>query len=552
MGGSDDGSFQGKDDLRRALSGLTFGVAWTGESGDVRTSDEQECRQKNFPRSRGRQFSGPPGSGKFSGDRGGQAFRGERRPAAGRGRFPRAPRNFHGDHFAENKGDFTVTFYADDEAFQPVAEMIRKSGKTYEVFRVVQTFLAKPERFVFVLRKNAESETKFYKNIFDNIPFSSGEEALHYLLQEHLGKIFTEEEEICKAPRGIFQQIARCPFTKRLIAAPNHHSYKELLGEHYLRYVNNVSFDHYCTRLEFTKEAEDIAAWLEAMKRRVTYRLRDEKDWKVTTGAEEDGSPVAAGCGEVVAGESSQSSEKTIPGSSAEAEGRPKFHSLEGVRAYLEEHRRQFIGESTSVRVPGISLANIRDTGIRRPVEYQLQRQIKFPLDTANAMRNKFKKNHLHVYRRGKKGISYVAAVARKFREADTVLVPELELIITAIEKNPMISLLDLSAKLGLGAKQEAALRSLTWLIREGYVTEFEDGTLLTPPCLPARKEDGGKRAPEEEDVASPESEIPGELVGESPLVPAVDGTKTLPLAESTPNTGGSFPPAPRLEVEKF
>jgi hypothetical protein len=351
-----------------------------------------------------------------------------------------------------------VTFYATDAALQPVVDAIHKTCKAYEVFRIAQTFLANEEQFVAVLRKNLGAESKFYQTIFDDIPCTGRDEALRHFLKTHLDQAFSVSEEECEAPKGVFVQIARCPFTKKLIAAPNHHSYQELLREHHLLHVRNMSFERYLERLEFTKEAEDISAWIEQMKRKNVYKAKQK-------GAE-----------------NANVAEKTdAPSESEEQTTTESFPSLTALRAHLEEHWREFIRESDSVRIAGTSIKKISDEPTRHFVEYCLQRQRRFPLETATAMRNKLRRSQLHTFRVGKRGITYVSAIARKFRSAGEVLAPELEGVLAIIRENPMILREEFGAKVGGDAGQLAeSTNSLSRLIQFGYVTELEDGSLIT------------------------------------------------------------------------
>jgi hypothetical protein len=191
-----------------------------------------------------------------------------------------------------------------------------------------------------------------------------------------------------------------------------------------------------------------------------------------------------------------------MPQESADSEGGKKleensgatpqrFQSLGEVRAFLLAEKDRFFREAAVIRVEGMSLEKIGDPNIRRFVEYCWHQQQKFPLDTAYAMRGKFKHHRLHLFKRGKKGITYLCAVARKFRTTVGELSPELDRIVRFIETSPMVSPKDVVDRLGESEDPEAVLKSLTWLIREGYVTEFEDGSLLTYPVLPPHSPTG-------------------------------------------------------------
>jgi hypothetical protein len=385
-----------------------------------------------------------------------------------------------------------VTFYATDEAFSPVADMIHRSGKAFDVFQVARTFLAEPDRFIAVLRKNPDEQSQFYSTALDDLPFLSQEDALGHLLRNYLDSFFDRIEEEREAPKGNFTQIARCPFTKKLIGAPNHHSYKELLQEHFWSSVRNMPFDRYCERLEFTNGAEDIAAWLEQMKKGNSYQPKDPESVGKAKVPAEGAEPAPTG---VEADEESADEEAKEPRAEEEipqkADGeaptaeRPILHSLREVRAYLLENADRFLRARRSVRLDGKELDSLRDSAIRQFVDYCWDRQKRFPLDTAGAMRNKFKQHKLYVFKRGKRGPSYVTPVARKFREKGSVFTPELDRVLSAIEKSPQVNLLDLVARLGSeGIGREEVTKALKWLLREGYVTEFEDGTLLTYPPM--------------------------------------------------------------------
>jgi hypothetical protein len=512
FGGDGSGGFGTKRDFR---GGRPIGSD-SRQPGEGRGFSERRPFGEGQPSSERR----PYGERKFGGERRGPCNR--REGESGGGRFSeRRPRRdgesrppFREREFVPPSADFTVTFYATDDAFAPVADMIHRSGKAFDVFQVAKTFLAEPGRFAVVLRKNPEEESLFHSTAFDDLPFLDREDALGHLLRNHLDSIFDRIEEDVEAPKGSFAQIARCPFTKRLIGAPNHHSYKDLLQEHFLQCVRNMPFDRYSERLEFTNEAEDIAAWLEQMKKRSSYRPKniganDGKTSEATADPEVVANGEAVTANEVVedtateepiSGDKVPTGEEKIYANAAEsaasekkgggADDRPVFHSLREVRNYLKENADQFLRTKKSIRLEGKDLELLADNAIRRFVDYCWGQQKRFPLDTASAMRSKFKQHKLHIFKHGKKGPSYVTPVARKFREWDTVFTPELERVLAAIESNPLIALMDLVAQLGSAdVEREETVKALKWLLREGYVTELENGTLLTYPRLAKESE---------------------------------------------------------------
>jgi hypothetical protein len=369
-----------------------------------------------------------------------------------------------------------VIFYATADAFASLADMIRRTGKTYDAFKVAQTFLADPERFQLFLRSKQPGAVQFYSTIFDGVPFLSRESALNHLMAAHLDRIFEKVEEECEAPAGNFQQVARCPFTKAILGAPNHHSYKGLLDEHYLRNVRNMPFESYCEKLEFSRDAADIGAWLEKMKKRYSYILRNQNG---EAGTESGG--VEDACGEAQAqcacgGEDAEAG--AVDGAAAKAEAPRKFNSIGDVRIYLVENADEFLSVADSVSLPGMRIGEIMDREIRDAVDCNLDRQRQFPLETANGMRGNIKKHNLFSYKIGKRGPSYVASVSRKTRSGNTAFTAELGKVLDIVGQNPRISPLELCIKFGPAADVEKMMSALRWLIVEGYVAEFDDGTL--------------------------------------------------------------------------
>ena len=138
-------------------------------------------------------------------------------------------------------------------------------------------------------------------------------------------------------------------------------------------------------------------------------------------------------------------------------------------------------------------------------IEGAYERQLRFPLDTANQLRGRLRREHFTIFKKGSKGVSYVCAVKRKFRVPGQVFSESIGNLISFIEAQPLVKAGDLALKmLGIAAPAEGAsvtqeqrermLRmqgDLIWLVREGYVTEFIDGGLYAPAAMvEARKKE--------------------------------------------------------------
>jgi hypothetical protein len=85
---------------------------------------------------------------------------------------------------------------------------------------------------------------------------------------------------------------------------------------------------------------------------------------------------------------------------------------------------------------------------IRRAIEGALERQRKFPLDTANALRGRLRREHFTIFKKGSKGVSYVCAVKRKFRVPGQTFADSIGALISFVEAHPMIRASELPIKL--------------------------------------------------------------------------------------------------------
>jgi hypothetical protein len=201
----------------------------------------------------------------------------------------------------------------------------------------------------------------------------------------------------------------------------------------------------------------------------------------------------------------------------------PSFDSLEDARQYLlTQVRGRLVRQVGTVRLHGRALDGLPNGEIRRAIEGEYERQSRFPLDTANALRGRLRREHFTIFKKGAKGVSYVCAVKRKFRVPGQTFSESIGGLISFVEGHPMVKAGELLRQyLGLPSadaapadgsiqstelapeQKERLLRcqaDIQWLVREGYVTEFIDGSLYASPPVPEarRKEaEAGEADPE-------------------------------------------------------
>jgi hypothetical protein len=591
------------------LQSFSFGTQWTQDKQEKSAPDGERRERSDRPRRDDRR----PGMGEPRRDRrtfqkpagaptgdssapaapaGGaperREFAGDRRPrrdfAGGprrEGGDDRGPRQYQRNEAPMDRGPyespyFAVTFYPEDTSFNALAKTIRASCRTIELFEIARTVIDKDDRFVVVIARKpsadpAAPKLPLYISVPDGIPFESDEAAVAHVLSQHLGLFFDTSDVEVDAPKGNYQVINKCGITGELLGPPNYHRYNQLVQQHFAAKISRMSLEAFRSRIETVRDPEVVAQWLAKMKKvtRYTWKMAGAPAPVATAAPAETAAPAAEG--------ETSAPEATAPAAPAAPEA-PSFDSLEEARLYLLTNARDKVVKTTeSARFHGRLGETLPQGEIRRAIEGALERQRRFPLDTANALRGRLRREHFTIFKKGSKGVSYVCAVKRKFRVPGQVFSDSIGNVISFIEAHPMIRASELVGKfLGINLPKPAAPAAaadapageapatepvkaepeltveqrekiarmqgdLRWLVTEGYVTEFIDGRLFAPPpMVEARK----KEVEAEEHDPENFPEIPAS----NPPFTAKSETPAEPVTSPAPaETAAPAEPAPAV-----
>ncbi|MDF9834134.1 hypothetical protein M2103_002371 [Ereboglobus sp. PH5-5] len=371
-------------------------------------------------------------------------FRGPRRDDRRPGGYQReGAREFTGPYFSPY---YTVTFYPEDNGFAALVKAIRASCRTYELFEIARVVIGKNDRFVAAIQRKQPDAHKaprasrpqadatdesgevaaeiparaklapFAISIPDGLPFDNEDAAIAHVLSKHLDKFFDTSEVEVEPPKGNYQVINKCGVTGELLGPPNYHLYNQIVQQHHASRLGRMNMDAFRSRIETVRDPEVVNQWLEKMKKATRYT------WKLAPPAE-GATPIS-------------------------------FDSFDDARAYLLANARDKVVRTVeTARMHGKLLEIMPQGEMRRAVESTLERQRRFPLDTANALRGRLRREGFTIFKKGSKGISYVCAVKRKFRVPGQTFADSIDALIAFIEANPMVKASELPAKF-LGIKQ--------------------------------------------------------------------------------------------------
>ncbi len=474
--------------------------------------DERDRSAGEYPRREGYRDGRPPR----------REGPGDRRGPGGAPRFLREQRPYQSPFF-------NVVFYPEDAGFMALVKAMRASCRTFELFEIARLILGKFDRFVVVVSRRtpdspppvrddpgpsaappvetADSNRPIFVSLPDGMPHETEEAAVAHVMSRYLDRFFELADVEVEPPKGSFPFVNRCTLSGELLGPPNYHRYAQIVQQHHAARFPRMSMERFREHIETVRDPEVVAQWVEKMKRTTRYT------WKPA----------------------------------AEGEQPVSFDNFEDARAHLlTAARPRMVKAVESCRFHAKLIETLPPGELHRAIEGQLERQRRFPLDTANALRGRLRREGFTIFKKGAKGVSYVCAVKRRFRIPGQSFAEGINALIGFLEANPMILVKDLPVKLlgispppafspppspapsmsvspipteaaapsgetpaeppppaveppappveaapatpPLSEAEQEKLRRMTidlrWLVREGYVTEFADGRLFAPPPI--------------------------------------------------------------------
>lgn len=541
---------------------------------------------------------------------------GEGQPQGERRRFERREGGPRRESFERREGGpqfdrapylspyFVATCYPEDTGFAAMVKAVRASCRTYQLFEITRAVLEKNDRFVVVVQRArpeqperpaegaaAPAATKpapLYMSLPDHLPFDTEDAAIQHVLANNLGAFFDMQEVEIEPPKGNFPIINKCGITGELLGPPNYHRYQQILQQHYAAKIKGMSFDRFRDSITSLREPEVATQWLEKMKKAVRYTWKPPVPRTPTNPPVElTAKPAEAPAVPAPAPEAAPATE-AAPAAAAEttpavpatpAPEAVSFDNIEDARLHLLANARDRVVRAVeNVRFHGKLIEKLPPGEIRRALEGHVERQRRFPLDTANALRGRLRREGFTIFKKGSRGVSYVCAVKRRFRVPGQVFSETITALIDFIEKHPMVHIKELPRAFfgievpaatpaaapvegapvpvpaaALTPEQTEKLRKMSndlrWLVMEGYVTEFSDGKLFAPPPMAPQ---AAKRAESGEDEHDPVDfpEAHTAAVPPAAAEPAPASASTEPAAEPAPAPASAEAPAPAPDAE--
>ena len=341
--------------------------------------------------------------------------------------------------------EITIRFLPYALAFDNVVAQIKSGSVAYSVFALARLFLEKPERYEVCL--TAKTKSSLYQLGEGSSVSLTGEflerNAFRFACENFYKIDITQSDPI----KGNFSNVARCRLSGTLLGPTNHHNYQPQLRSLYeQRFSRRMSFADYQRQIEIANDPALIERWKEEARTVTTY----------TTSREETPS---------------------IFSSAAEAERHFRSKYLTGL---LHSVAEVIIGGVLSRRLP--------DRALNRAIEDAWTRETRSPSNMMQELASRMRQSGLNVFRH-RRGMLFVSPIrVRPFVHAQAEVSSSVNAILGTLAAVTGLNRKELSEKVITDVATEdrdsrklALASDLHWLISEGYVIEFNDGSLDLP-----------------------------------------------------------------------
>ena len=411
------------------------------------------------------------------------------------------------------------------------------TGRAYPLFEIAQMILQKPERHSVTLsvRRNPEGQTvqPLFQSAMDEMVWFSEEEAVRNVLDRHFASFYQEEKTQTDPPKGTYTFVAQCGMSGVILGPPNLHDYQNQLRKLHAERFSRMPFDAFKARVRIVKDEAVVKKWI------------DEQSWKTEYVCLNVPEPL-------------------------------KLATRDEVEKHFREvHLPNIIKRPETVHLSGQASRGVRSHPLARLIRQTWEDQKRFPLQVATVLSQKFAAHGLQFFKVNKT-VTHVAVARPHYLDLEATPVSEsIKRIVLFIGEHPKCARRKLLEALAPGGQPPpqpatqpaegtaeappaepspeytAVIADLHWLIHQGHVIEFANGTLelAKKPVVRPPKPAETPAAPADLTPGTPppaaQEAVPPDLSSEQPPPPA-------PSAEMSASPEPDMPASSKLHTEPF
>ena len=431
-------------------------------------------------------------------EEGGDTHRGDRprRPQGDRARNQRGPRSPQdrrsevktrtfgprGDHRPSPESftpqplpDIDLQFRPEEHGVDSLARQIKVTGRAYPLFGIAQIILEKPERHTVLFSTKKKGDGGPAQPLFvcalDDSLWLSEDEAVDYVLHKHFSTFYQPERTQTEPPKGTYTFVAQCGMSGAILGPPNYHDYQNQLRKLHTERFARLPFEMFKSRVKIVRDETVVKKWIE------------DQSWKTEYVCLNVPEPL-------------------------------KLPTREEVEKHFRQtHLAAIVKQVDTHQMSGVASRSMRCAPLQRLTRAKWEEQKRFPLQLATLLSQQFATRGLQFFKVNRT-VTHVSVARPHYLDLETTPVSDsVKRIVDFINAHPKCTrrqLFEALAPAALPAVQppaenattpaeltpeaSAVISDLHWLVHQGHVIEFANGTLdaakkpLPKPAKPAEK----------------------------------------------------------------
>ncbi|MBT4901903.1 MAG: hypothetical protein HON54_08355 [Verrucomicrobia bacterium] len=406
--------------------------------------------------------------------------------------------------------ELDVAIQPEKNGVESLARQIKHTGRSYPLFDIARLILAKPERYLVVLKTRKKQDGSIAQPLFfcqmDETVWLSEEQAVDHVLSRHFDTFYKTEKIETDPPKGTYTFVAQCGMSDQILGPPNYHGYQDKLRAMHADRFPRLPFDVFKSRVKIVHDEEVVKQWL------------DDQSWKT----------------EYIA--------INLPEET-------KLESREAVREHFcQHHLANMITSVDDVALKASVFNKKTPPRMQNLARYELDDQRRFPLKIVNVLSQEFSSHGLQFFKR-KKSVTHVSVsrphhlnleqtpVSDSIRNIVTFVIDNRDctrrMILDKFAPEPEKPEVAEAPTEGdepkpappLSPERTAILSDLHWLVHQGHVIEYANGQMeIAPKPQPPQQKKKKPRPPKAE---KPETGGEGSTSSQTPAdTPAAEETK--------------------------
>ena len=383
-----------------------------------------------------------------------------------------------------------LSILPDPKRVKSLVDKIRQQCRAYSLFDIARLVLERPDRFKIsttIPRKGpGKPVSEQWLCLLDDALWLSQEAAIQHIIRRYFDKFYKRARVKIDPPKGNFAFVAQCGISGKILGPPNYHGYQKTLQDFHAEQFSKTSFQAYKDRVKIVHDEKVVQKWL------------DDQSWKTEYKAKTDASVL---------------------------------DSMEEVAAHFKTHHlKETLKTRDTLHLAATAGLQNPDKTVRKLIQFYLEEQQNFPLESATVLGRMFSRQGLHVFSFARNGRDrphlYVSVARPHYMSEDEILSKEIQRILDFVRAHPDCTRKKLIQSLrpqtesqpaaiqnpiaqkpsAPDAKEtqslpptpavnqwtpeeKAIIADLHWLIHEGHVIEFSDGKIeITKKPMPGEK----------------------------------------------------------------